>query len=466
MPEPEPRSGQRRGETREEFFARRDQDYEKSKSNENPHQRALREAREERFKTRPLPTASGPTVFEWQEEVGASKSYWMRKRVLKSDWAVECRAAIRADGVDGVRYDPIKHEYDIAWQWKKVGEFAATDGLMNDDLDYNDRHVIEETPTSTIFVSHAPSSTGNKPAKTGAWSLNARLRWFGGFLVESAYDPCDRNLIPEGSRFTWDFACQILGHPNEELPADVAQGTHNRLVHFLEAIFARLGEPPLPYLPRSGTWDVLEYNWLKQLIASDVGKASVRLLCIKVGENKTLYLFTQHLTDSNLRAVGVWQASAALEILRRLVKTKSELPLASLPELIRYLHFMGVPFTIRSLSTHDRGQRPSAFIYSIPIRPLGYEFTRQDFDDWILQRNQLIYHRHAAILKAGGIVARVARDVAPLLDVASFLVAPTTLENEYGESVKVDDHYLSDSVLSDNELDLLCGLHAVETGKS
>jgi hypothetical protein len=168
MPEPEPCSGQRRGETREEFFACCNQEYEELKSRKSPTQQALQEAREEQYKIRPLPTASGPMVFEWQEEFGEHQSYWMRKRVPKSNWAIECQAAVRADGVNGVQYNPVKHEYDIAWQWKKVGEFVATDGLLNNDLDYNDRYFVEETPTSTIFISHAPQSAGGSPAQTSS----------------------------------------------------------------------------------------------------------------------------------------------------------------------------------------------------------------------------------------------------------------------------------------------------------
>jgi hypothetical protein len=99
-----------------------------------------------------------------------------------------------------------------------------------------------------------------------------------------------------------------LGHPDEELPADVTDGTHNRLVHFVESVLAWLQDASLD-LPRRGCWDVLECNWLKQMIALDV---SITLFCLvhkTIDENMALYLFVQRVPNLNAWAVGVLQAS-------------------------------------------------------------------------------------------------------------------------------------------------------------
>lgn len=78
-PEPHAQSGQRRGETWPEFFARQEQSQRAQEAKETPEERQQRLQRAEAQNNHPLPGRKGPLCFIWEEEDG----FWMRHRVAR-----------------------------------------------------------------------------------------------------------------------------------------------------------------------------------------------------------------------------------------------------------------------------------------------------------------------------------------------------------------------------------------------
>ena len=70
LPSVIPQSGQRPGETMEQFFSRRRQRNEKLKEKESDRERSSRQAREKSHASRPIPGKKGPTVFYWDDVEG------------------------------------------------------------------------------------------------------------------------------------------------------------------------------------------------------------------------------------------------------------------------------------------------------------------------------------------------------------------------------------------------------------
>ena len=70
FPPVHPSSGQRHGETMEQFFARRHASNAKQKKKETPRERDIRNAREQAQVSKPYPGKKGPSVFSWDDVDG------------------------------------------------------------------------------------------------------------------------------------------------------------------------------------------------------------------------------------------------------------------------------------------------------------------------------------------------------------------------------------------------------------
>ena len=70
FPPVHPSSGQRHGETMEQFFARRHASNVKQKKKETPRERDIRNARERAQVSKPYPGKKGPSVFSWDNVDG------------------------------------------------------------------------------------------------------------------------------------------------------------------------------------------------------------------------------------------------------------------------------------------------------------------------------------------------------------------------------------------------------------
>ena len=70
FPPVHPSSGQRHGETMEQFFARRHASNAKQKKKETPRERDIRNAHERAQVSKPYPGKKGPSVFSWDDVDG------------------------------------------------------------------------------------------------------------------------------------------------------------------------------------------------------------------------------------------------------------------------------------------------------------------------------------------------------------------------------------------------------------
>jgi len=137
---------------------------------------------------------------------------------------------------------------------------------------------------------------------------------------------------------------------------------------------------------------------------------------------------------------------------------------------------IGVPFkTLKRLplnweqstpkSSHELRNLPLAL--ETPFRLKNYSFTADDHRVYDRQRQRLFSQRHArAACLLGGVLWRLGKDV---LNDQDILVGPSETVTVYGDGVfYIDDstnELWCDDAVSDDELNLLCGLHCVRTGK-
>lgn len=142
----------------------------------------------------------------------------------------------------------------------------------------------------------------------------------------------------------------------------------------------------------------------------------------------------------------------------------------TLSTLSTYLAEKGIQFsTLLCLEPRPSTISLSGIKTTIPKRIAGYVFKPSDYEIYVKQRVQILSSpRGRAALLHGGIVARIAREhLAP--DAVS--MGPSSAVQDYrlglciGDPHNSQDFYYDDK-LTDQELDMICGMHDLETGRS
>ncbi|TEB18777.1 hypothetical protein FA13DRAFT_1648062 [Coprinellus micaceus] len=116
----------------------------------------------------------------------------------------------------------------------------------------------------------------------------------------------------------------------------------------------------------------------------------------------------------------------------------------------------GIPFRIfypsNSLTRHHTRM---PMHYPMPVRPFDHVFTKADYDAYVSIRTNLLSQSHMqAALKRGGIVWRLAITALGLNGATKM----PTLYNEF-EEITLGESLLVDDVVTEEELDLLCGVY-------
>lgn len=298
-------------------------------------------------------------------------------------------------------------------------------------------------PVSGGHIRHAPSFA--EEAATDSWSLASILCWRAGLRLEFV------NTSLFDRRPAGDLAFLLHGpmssmSPNHSAVADAASV-------FVPAVLARgtdTSRPPTEALRKM--WDMIDHSRLHDWSGAPRPR-------IVRGGKSIVYIFTQESAGVGRETwhVVIEQASTALEIVRR------RLSMATSPDILQHLYHLGAQF---SVAVTRRG--PCRLQFSpVSIRrfPHGYNITEDDYLRYCAERNAYIHVCGAVLLKQGGLVARIARDV--LNGGVSWLGPSDRLRDfQEGEIVFMEDNgdYLLADCISETERDFVCGTYHVESG--
>jgi hypothetical protein len=129
--------------------------------------------------------------------------------------------------------------------------------------------------------------------------------------------------------------------------------------------------------------------------------------------------------------------------------------------MAQYLLARGIPFSTRIYCMNPRPLRPLQCI-GLGLRIKGYQPDALDYQGYEIRRDAFLKTaRGRAALLYGGIVWRLAKDVVREEDVLS---GPTEQVNATGHALHGEKGDLWDDRLSNQELDLICGVYRVCTG--
>ncbi|PPR02336.1 hypothetical protein CVT24_011679 [Panaeolus cyanescens] len=135
-------------------------------------------------------------------------------------------------------------------------------------------------------------------------------------------------------------------------------------------------------------------------------------------------------------------------------------------DLIQILVLDGIPFRTLKETNNSEGMRCSisGIITTIPMQLSDHTYTSGDYANYIHRRAQILYGpRGRAALMVGGIVTRIAMEHLGTQG-AIFGPSTTVLEDRVGINVYAAHRHFVDDGLTQDELDIICGLEIAYTG--
>ncbi|KAJ7290933.1 hypothetical protein C8J57DRAFT_1112769 [Mycena rebaudengoi] len=273
--------------------------------------------------------------------------------------------------------------------------------------------------------------------------------------------------MPSPSSGAWKLLGNILGVAEENVhPRGAA------LVDFVESC-TLTGKPfHIQRCPDSHLWDLDTSNPhalpLKDLLESSVRVISGVPTCFSFGvdgqqwqeegvEMKTIYEMVPQ--ESAPWALSFTSALSLVHAVR-LTQNKG----MALEALVGHLFQYGIPFTLHTKLPRLHPLPPvrsvQAAEFGIPIRSVGYRYKVSDYVAYESFAVRLLNEPHGqAALLMGGIVWRIAVDV---LGLDHVLAGPSSSVTERYMGTCLEDRW--DDMLSPVEADMICGLHAQDTG--
>jgi len=215
-----------------------------------------------------------------------------------------------------------------------------------------------------------------------------------------------------------------------------------------------IGKGPAKSIP-SSLWDLNQHNHHSLSSRWDLIISVQR----KDTDQGIIYLVTtnQLPSDRNVQwTIILEDASNALECVRRRWGPH-------FIDVANELYTRGYPFSTRLVGPQPvTTTRPA--INSLGYRPKGYTPLPCDYAAYEALRDSFLAtpRARAALLK-GGIVWRLAKEVVPEVTV---LNGPSSEALLTGRAFRCEERYLWDDELTEEELNLICGVYKVHTGKS
>ncbi|KAJ7876639.1 hypothetical protein B0H13DRAFT_1632076 [Mycena leptocephala] len=403
-------SGQRSGEDIHAFMERRRLHNEKRAQHETSQAKDRRIAQEKNAMKGGPPGKKGARVFIWEEEAGG---FFIRRAYNRTD------AADRWD-----EFTPNQRIYDgFSNQWDLCTALAPNEEAEPDDsYDHDDDFQFHQPASPTDIIPSIPDDVRStithrfgfdEPATSSSSSRQMERKACGWAVGDETW------AISEASAFPTFLQYLVEGDLNG-LQADLCDLT----------------------APDSD----LQFDW-----NIDVEIFSQR--------DKTLYAIRPRGSEASGPAILLESAATVLQIIRsgwghdfaHLIRNLVELGAEFHPSWQRPAHH--VPLTPPSTNTLGR-------------RPAGYTPTLVDFGVYVQRRDAFLRSsRDRAALFHGGVVGRLARSVIPdFEDITCLDPSEDILKAGARVSSGNGERALWHEVLTQDEINLVCGVYTIETG--
>jgi hypothetical protein len=452
-PTPDQFSGQRRGETMDQFFARRAARHAQMEATETPADKRSRLDRERAAAGHCIPGRGGARCFTWEEIDGFMMRTYLIRSTIEDSWGGFARSQRR--------YDSFYNEWDLS-------EYFDPSAIADDDEDEDDDDDMVFRPMTPPPPPPYPPSPA--PPQIFINDISATYR---NNTSDSPYhnevgnrEVQNAGRDPLAKLLHWRFGYCWDGHSAyTELPAVPWLDIQKTLTDTMGSI-GELQQPAVSTLVTHLTkgmkvpavlWDLNSANpsTLRENLNS-------KLIVNPKYFNQTTYYFIQSAAppspnDPSWHLV-VEDPVTALECCRRDLGP-------SIVDIARVLLLSGKPFT-----TCVRPVTPGHVTPSLrrrdPVglgwRQMGYKGDSRDYAGYEDRRTAFLAQpRGRKAVLEGGIVWRLAINT---VEIAQVLSGPSDEVFEYGRAITdTNGEELWDDALSEDELNLICGVYKVHT---
>ena len=455
--EPERGSRQMRGETWQRFFTRQETRQSEYLARESAVQRQLRQDRAKAFRNCPEPGRCGPVVYRW-EDVGGFRIRTRMNRGAVGDWWAQYSNNQKI-------YNSCEDEWDVCTEFDPDGHPEIDD----DDLDFVDIDIQPGTPPPPPYGSQSQPP----PPPQSLWhddlaaiydhdiqaichpydyneTLDTLLHNRFGFTT-----PPERHNQIEGATVNprpleWKDVLKLLGDSQSPIDSHLKDD----VCYFLTCLLENGRAPGL-------LWDLSDcsHRPLRHGV-DDLFQLTIKISC----SGETFYAIKPVHPNRHTRWELVLQdAVTVLECCRR-----QWVPDGDSDDIARHLVKRGMAFSTRVPPPPTAYPPPPH--YSHPPIGLGWRYPQYkpdavDYAAYECARDALLRQPHArAALLKGGIIWRLAREH---IDYSSNAVLSGPSEYVYhcGHALRFSDGQVSwDDDLSEQEMDLICGVYKVYTG--
>jgi len=504
IPPPEPFSGQKPGETWKEYFSRMEKKREQRLATEPEGVKVSRLSREQAQRSHPLPgsNSKAPVVWHWQadHETGFRirtrvsrqmvtdiwEQYTNTQRIynsLTNDWDIcteldpdaphETADWDEADfgmQVDSMPTSPPRMDsssHTILQPALPALPFVARDSLAPLPTTLQQPavpapHTLHQLAVGTPAQSTAPAPVSPAIMPTPSQQV---VRWrnehadnfndpstvselsIPDHTIETLYerygfiDPGTTNMKFE-FKTNWSTMSKILGRKDAAIPSSLRAP----ISHFVECMTCKESDPKQLWDLSPDCDSMLVDNLNNGLVVRPTGGHYI-LSAKRDSDNDVPWLLV------------LGDAATVLECFRR--------PSTSIREIAKYLFWSGRPFSTRI----RREECPPPPCQSRPVmtlgwRPPSHRPTTYEYNYYESLRTSFFCHPHsrAAAHKKGGIIWRLS------LESTSSLIDEIVLDGPSEEVLSHGTHRGSDGTLwddevSENEMDLICGVYKVLTGE-
>ncbi|KAF8058571.1 hypothetical protein FPV67DRAFT_1372191, partial [Lyophyllum atratum] len=418
-------SGQKPGEDWKSFFSRREQA--NNQKYESPMERQRREQREANACRQVAPGKRGARVYVWDDVDG----YLIRKaagrRHIDDIW--------EDYGTKQRKYDAFRDEWDLCYEF---GE---------DDPESDEEREGLHSSVSDLQRIHNDEEESYKEAYRFCDASEDRAYYRFGFVDPPSVVP----HLSTGLVTTWSLAREFLGnglwldvsvHSPHSTPSTTIQ---NSMCNFFDY-----------FLASSGIWEIPSAFYDARFQSPDLEFFHVRSEVYQGVKYYFLRPAPSMVTKNIHWELALTSAAAVVEVLRHQWRL-------DLVGLARELLGRGIQFKtcLSGPLTPPPAGVPQRF-NGLGYRPSNYKPDKTDYDTYEDTRNKFLRsQRGRAALLYGGIISRLAKDIAPYQHVFD---GPTQDVLENGVLISGKDSGYWDDAMTEHEINLICGVYKVDTG--
>jgi hypothetical protein len=471
FPEPHPNSRQKRGETWMDFFERLEIRHKRILDVENDEERSARLARQAHAEKFLAPGKKGARVFLWQHVDG----FLLRTLVNRGD----AEELFEDTPHQHMRYNAFENEWDICEEFDPTAQIDDADPFGNDVTEYEELGEIpENNPPSITTATAMPAPTnptmeatrqdifamfGREDSHSAAASptfvgtLDYQLYLRFGFDCEGTQQPIPsdwnktRNILQDLQSGVQDvykaaiaeFVVSLLDQSVDNMPAiswDLSPTSssflRDRMGHYL-SINAQVVEV------------------LQSARSNIIGEPNTTL-------QETTYLLRQPLHHSSDNSVDWLLAVASPAVALQCVRFCS----TNVADAARFCVQRGISFNTFARFLHPQSH-PHVPHHRVTLgaRPEGYVPDAADYAAYEAARTRFLQSSSArAALLKGGIVWRLAME---FMTPSGVLAGPSDIASTRGRVIRISGvGDFCDDELSENDIDIICGVYQVYTGKS